>query len=326
MDSSETQYLFKETRLNLEPPSLSSIVTIRVPGNSSHGRNNRKPTRENSVEDETTFRTKYLATASSIYHRTWHDTPRSFLWRILEDDSTLSIRAADVCKKAQAADAPLILNFSFSVPIQSGCVAFSDPEEHDALCVFVLDQAFQLYTFTLRPDLFRKRSAVDAGLSDLCKVQTPAGLGFKHPHRMVAVTSETLLITVNDGGMIRLDKSKNNECKLREGNATQTRATNVTIASSPTWKESFFNVQGWAQNLRSLLPFQGNHTVRHGKVNMEYSSATSIQITSFGLEDAIFAITVCLDHRMRIWNVENGQILYTGDILNSERNPQEIDH
>lgn len=324
MDSSETQYLFKETRLNLEPPSLSSIVSIRVPGNSPHGRNNRKPTRENSVEDETTFRSKYLATASSIYHRTWHDTPRSFLWRILEDGTMLSIRAVDVCKKAQAADAPLILNFNFSVPIQPGCVAFSDPESHDALCVFVLDQAFQLYTFTLRPDLFRKRSAVDAGLSDLCKVQTPAGLGFKHPHRMVAVTSETLLVTVNDGGMIRLDKSKNNERKPKTTKRFQNLATNVVTAPSNLWKESFFNVQGWAQNLRSLLPFQGNHTVRHGKVNMEYSSATSIQITSFGLDDAIFAITVCLDHRMRIWNVENGQILFTGDILNSERNPQEI--
>ncbi|CAM1507124.1 Fc.00g067650.m01.CDS01 [Cosmosporella sp. VM-42] len=305
MDSGETQYLFKETRLNLEPPASSNVVVIRVPSNSSHGRSHRKPTRENSIEDETTFRVKNLATASSIYHRQWHDTPRSFLWRILEDGTLLSIRAVDVCKKAQVADAPLVLNFHFSVPIQPGCVAFSDPEEHDALCVFVLDQAYQLYSFTLRPDLFRKRAAVDAGLNELGKVQAPAGLGFKHPHRMVAITAETLLVTVNDGGMIRLDKSKAHE-------------------PSAMWKESFFNVQGWAQNLRSLLPFQGSHTIRHGKINMEYSAATAVQVTSFGLEDAIFAITVCLDHRMRIWNVEDGQILYTGDILNSERNPQEM--
>ncbi|KAF5008223.1 hypothetical protein FDECE_5498 [Fusarium decemcellulare] len=306
MDSGETQYLFKETRVNLDSTASSSVVTIRVPSNSIHGRNHRKNGRDNSGEDETTFRLKNLATSSSIYHRQWHDTPRSFLWRILEDGTLLSIRAVDVCKKAQAPDAPLVLNFHFSVPIQPGCVAFSDPEEHDSLCVFVLDQAYQLYTFTLRPDLFRKRAAVDAGLSELGKVQAPAGLGFKHPHRMVAVTAETLLVTVNDGGMIRLDKNKSHE------------------ASAPLWKESFFNVQGWAQNLRSLLPFQGKHTIKYGKANMEYSSATSIQVTSFGLEDALFAITVCLDHRIRIWNVDDGQILYTGDILNAERNPQEI--
>ncbi|KAF7559693.1 hypothetical protein G7046_g4462 [Stylonectria norvegica] len=306
MDSRETQYLFKETRLNLEPPASASTVTLRVPSNSTHSRAQRKITRDDSVEDETTFRLKNLATASSIYHRQWHDTPRSFLWRILEDGTLLSIRAVDVCKKAQAVDASLVLNFRFPVPIQPGCVTFADPEEHDALCVFVLDQTYQLYNFTLRPDLFRKRAAVETTISELCKVHTPAGLGFKHPHRMVAVTAETLLVTVNDGGMIRLDKLKTQD------------------AVGTLWQESFFNVQGWAQNLRSLLPFQGNHTIRYGKANMEYSAATAIQVTSFGLENALFAITVCLDHRMRIWNVEDGQILYTGDILNADRNPQEI--
>ncbi|RSM16546.1 hypothetical protein CEP52_000235 [Fusarium oligoseptatum] len=244
MDSGETQYLFKETRVNLEPPAPSNVVTIRVPSNSIHGRGHRKPARDGSGEDETSFRLKTLATSSSIYHRQWHDTPRSFLWRILEEGTLLSIRAVDVCKKTQAPDAPLVLNFHFAVPIQQGCVAFSDPEEHDSLCVFVLDQAFQLYSFTLRPDLFRKRAAVDAGLSELGKVQAPSGLGFKSPHRMVAVTAETLLVTVNDGGMIRLDKNKSHE------------------PSAPLWTESFFNVQGWAQNLRSLLPFQGKHTIK----------------------------------------------------------------
>lgn len=57
---------------------------------------------------------------------------------------------------------------------------------------------------------------------------------------------------------------------------------------------------------------------------MEYSAATSVQVTSFGVEDSLYAITVCLDHRMRIWNLEDGQILYTGDILNAERSPQEM--
>jgi nuclear pore complex protein Nup160 len=133
----------------------------------------------------------------------------------LEEGTILSIRAVDVCKKAQAADAPLVLNFVFSVPIQPGCVAFSDPEEHDSLLVFVLDQSNQLYQFTLRPEFFRKRSAIDTGLLELAKVQSPAGLGFKTAHRMVAVTAETLLVTVNDGGMIRLDKNKEHQGQSR---------------------------------------------------------------------------------------------------------------
>ena len=101
--------------------------------------------------------------------------------------------------------------FTLRCPSQPGCVALADPQEHDALCLFVLDTSSHLYTFTLRPDHFRKRTAVDAGLSDLAKVQAPAGLGFKYPHRMVAVSANTLLVTVNDGGMIRLDRNQGDD-------------------------------------------------------------------------------------------------------------------
>ncbi|KAG5925832.1 hypothetical protein E4U42_003895 [Claviceps africana] len=306
MDSSEMQYLFKETRLNLEPPAATSVVNIRVPSKTGNSRSQRRTASDSLTDEETIFRTKNLASASSIYNRKWHDSPRSFLWRVLEDDSVLSIRVVDVCKKDKTADAPLILNFNFGVPIQAGCVALSDPEEHDALCVFVLDQSSQLFTFTLRPDFFRKRTALDAVLSELCKVQSPAGLSFKSPHRLVAVTANTLLVTVSDGGLIRFDKTKSDD------------------ASLGVWKESFFNVQGWAQNLRSLLPFHSNHTIKYGKINMEQSTATSVQVTNLGLEGCMFAITVCLDHRIRIWNVDDGQILFTGDLLNVERGTQDV--
>ncbi|GAO15099.1 uncharacterized protein UV8b_02390 [Ustilaginoidea virens] len=305
MDSGEIRYLFKETRLNLEPPAPSSVVNIRVSSKAATSRNQRRITDDTPIDDETTFRSKNLAVTASIYHRKWHHTPRSLLWRVLEDDTVLSIRAVDVCMEEKSPDSPLILNFNFDVPLMTGCVAFSDPEEHDALCVFVLDQTSQLYTFTLRPEFFRKRAAIDAVLPELCKVHSPAGLSFKSPHRLVAVTADILLITASDGGMIRLDKAKNDD-------------------SSPGgWKESFFNVQGWAQNLRSLLPFQGNHTIKYGKVNMEYSAAASVEVTDFGLEGCLFAVTVCLDHRIRIWNVDNGQILYTGDLLKVERAAQD---
>ena len=321
MGSSETQYLYKETRLNLEPPSPSSVVTVRVPA----GPGPSKPKQiSDGVEDETTFRSKNLATAASIYHRKWHDSPRSFLWRILDDGTTLSVRAADICRRDKAApDAPLILNFCFATPILPGCVALADPKEHDALCVFVLDQSHVLWTFTLRPDLFRKRTAVDAGLADLAKRHSPTGLSFKHPHRMVAISANTLLVTVNDGGMMRFDRTVPDDCKSGCGATLFAGLIHLSASHFP-WKESFFNVQGWKQNLRSLLPFQGNHTIRYGKVNMEYSAATAVEVTSLGVDDCLYAVTVCLDHRMRIWNFDDGQILHTGDILDVDRPPQEV--
>ncbi|KAI6786002.1 Nucleoporin-like protein [Emericellopsis cladophorae] len=272
MDTGETQYLFKETRLNLEPPSAASIVSVCVPAN-------HKPTRA-TAEDESTFRARNLASASTIYHRKYHHSPRSFLWRILDDGTTLSIRVVDVARRDKnTPDVSLVLNFNFATPILPNCVALADPKEHDALCIFVIDEARVLWTLTLRPDTLRRRTAVDAALADVAKRQAPAGLSTKYPHRMVAVDSNMLLVTVNDGGMIRFDRS---------------------VSDS------------------------GKHTIRHGKVNMEYSAATALKVTSLGVEDCLYVVTVCLDHRLRIWNVGDGQILHTGDILDVDREPQDV--
>lgn len=57
---------------------------------------------------------------------------------------------------------------------------------------------------------------------------------------------------------------------------------------------------------------------------MELSAATSVVTDSLGVDYAQFLFSVCLDHRLRIWNVRSGAILYTADMLGVERNPQEI--
>jgi nuclear pore complex protein Nup160 len=41
------------------------------------------------------------------------------------------------------------------------------------------------------------------------------------------------------------------------------------------------------------------------------------------LNDASFLFTVCLDHRLRIWNLKSGQILGAVDLLNADREPNE---
>lgn len=331
MDSRNTQYLFKETRINLEPSSSASVINIRVPSPADGRAAPRKPqgADKTASEDESTFKLKNLATASSIFHRKWHNAPRSFLWRVLEDGQVLNLRAVDVSKQEKDADAPLTLNFRFASPIKPSCVAFADPREHDALSMFVLDDSNYLYSFTLRPDYFRKRSAIEAGPAEACKVYLPSVFSFKHPHRMVAASSDRVIIALHDGGLVRLDRNKNHDGALhfRPRLFPKGRPANFSIASlasSNPWKETIYNAQSWTQGLRSLIPFQGKPPIWHGKINMELNAATSMQATDLGLDGASFLFTVCLDHRMRIWNLHTGQILFTGDILNAERNPQEV--
>ena len=79
---------------------------------------------------------------------------------------------------------------------------------------------------------------------------------------------------------------------------------------------------GWGQSLRGLVPFQRPSTVRYDKINLEATAATSTAVTTMETDNS-YLFTVCLDHRMRVWDVRSGQILYTGDILNAKRDPQE---
>lgn len=103
------------------------------------------------------------------------------------------------------------------------------------------------------------------------------------------------------------------------------RCTDPSIAATNgLWKETIYNVAGWGQSLRGLVPFQRNATIRHDKINMELTAATSTAITSMGHDDTSFLFTICLDHRMRVWDVQTGQIVYTGDMLNAKRDPNEV--
>lgn len=204
----EPRIAHKETRVNLEPASAASLVHVRIPSPSNKSRDRHLNGADRHQDEERAYRATNLATAASIYHRKHHQSPTSFLWRVLEDHHVLSLRAADICKKPNADDANLILHLRFPNPIRPACIALADPQEHDALSVFVLDQSNHLYTIILRPDHFRKRSATENGLGDACKSHTAGTFSFKYPHRLVAHSAYLVVVTFHDGGIIRFDKNK----------------------------------------------------------------------------------------------------------------------
>ncbi|KAI0437823.1 nucleoporin Nup120/160-domain-containing protein [Xylaria telfairii] len=298
MASREPPTFFKETRLNLDPSSSAFVVDVQLPSVANPSKN-RRPANGSarSNGNDGALRAQGCAAASAVYHRRHHQYPRSFLWRVLEDNSILSLRTVDVCKPDRAPDANLILNFHFPHAIRPACVALSDPPDHDALAVFVLDEAGQLYSLFLRPDSFRKRSFVEAGMGDACKIFNVNALqSFKTPYRLTAVNTDQLIVTLTDGGHIRLDKSKPH-----------------TAPQSP-WKETFYNAKGWVQGFKSILSSRGEY---------DTTAAAAAVETGLGLDDASFLLTACLDHRLRIWNLNSGQIIGTMDMLNATREPNE---
>ena len=207
---------YKETRLNLDPAVQGSTVAIRLP---PHGasRNVQKRSQVLDVpiaEDESAFRQKHLATSASIYHRVHHKSPRSFLWRILEEGKVLSIRVIDVSRQDKTADANLTLRLEFPSPIRPACIALSDSKEHDVLSVFVLTEAKHLYTLSLRPDFFRKSSSTEDNVGDWCKSYLSSQFAFKTPHRLAALAADQLLISQVDGQLLRLERKSGGDGKL----------------------------------------------------------------------------------------------------------------
>ncbi|CAK7198645.1 hypothetical protein SEUCBS139899_001309 [Sporothrix eucalyptigena] len=361
MSSRELFYAYKETRVSLEPASPATVVHAQVPaanggggrrltsrlvggsgsssngGSSSISRSSNGPSLSSSLasiaggsssdnnntftEEERFYRAKNLASESGIYHRRHHDAPRSFLWRVLEGGHVLSIRAVDVAKHqsdspASTPDAPLTLYLHFTKPVRPGCIALADPSQHDVLSVFVLDESFYLHHLHLRPDVFRKRAfANEADLGEAWKPYLSATFNFKQPRRLVAVSASEFVVALHDGGLINFRRDPQHHDQ-----------------ASASWKESFHSPVGLIQGLRSILPFQGGPTVKYEGTNLEITAAASAVTSSLGIDSddtssnstVAFFFSVCLDHRLRIWNIERGEICYTGDILGLQRDPHEF--
>ncbi|CZR60827.1 uncharacterized protein PAC_10723 [Phialocephala subalpina] len=308
MEISSPFYAYKETRLDLDPTVQGSTVIIRLPAPAAttHSRAGQKRPHVADIpiaEDENAFRQRHLATTSSIYHRRHHKSPRSFLWRVLEDGKVLSIRAVDVSRHGSATDANLTLRLVFPSPIKPGCIAFSDSKDHDILHGFALTEAKQLFTLNLRPEFFRKTASTEDNVLEWCKSYASAALGFKHAHRLVALSSEELLLSFTDGGLIKFDR--------------------LAGPDGPTWQETHYNEGGWRQAVRTFVNVPGGTAIRYGGENLELSTAISIASPVISIDGMPYAFTVSLDHKIRVWNLQTRKIAYIGDILDQELNAQE---
>jgi nuclear pore complex protein Nup160 len=208
---------YKEIRLNLDPATQGSTIPIRLPQHGASWPSRRQKqsgiSETPAAEDEGAFRQKNLATGASIYHRTHHKTPKSFLWRVLEGGKVLSIRVVDILKQTGAADFNLTLRLHFADPIKPGCVVFSDSKEHDVLSVFVLTEKNHLYTLSLRPEHFRKPSCTEDNVGDWCKSYLSGQFAFRKPFRLATLGADELLVSYQDGELTRLTRKSGGDGK-----------------------------------------------------------------------------------------------------------------
>lgn len=83
MPNPDPFYAYKEVRLDLDSSTQGSSIAIRLPAHGAStwaSRTAQKRPHDFEIpvaEDEETFKQRYLATAASIYHRIYHQSPRS---------------------------------------------------------------------------------------------------------------------------------------------------------------------------------------------------------------------------------------------------------
>lgn len=228
MDEPTSQYLFKETRLNLEADSPSSVVTLHVGGQGRSLQSSRRPTRpqqpwqDQGAESETSFAREHLASSAAVYFGRKHTYPRSLLWRVLSGRKVLSLRFLDIIySPGEGSDAFKELRIVFPDAIRPAGVSAADSDDHDSLEIFVVTVSGDLYTIPLKLGLFQRPSpssstAIVKSDANRAWYQTylSPSFTFRFPHRLAARTPHELVVALHDGGVLRLTRSPGSDGAL----------------------------------------------------------------------------------------------------------------
>lgn len=204
--------IYKDTRVNLRPFAPSTVANIHVSTQDSALRRTRfstsSPDHDVSIaKDEDEFARRYLATQGTIYFRRRKTYPRTFLWRVVNDNKVLEIQCADLSKSGtEHFEYNITLRLHFQEQILPSGVALADYEDHEMLSVFVITASRQLHTLSLRPEFFRRPDSIDENVAEWCKYCTPAPLSFSHPHRLYASSPLELFISLDNGALLRLTR------------------------------------------------------------------------------------------------------------------------
>ncbi|KAF2764638.1 hypothetical protein EJ03DRAFT_331683 [Teratosphaeria nubilosa] len=294
--------LFTETALQPVPASPSHILHIDSNSNSPPKQllaraGSKRGHDEISGLDEEQYARKHLATDGGVVFRSKARAPRSFAWRMLDDRKTLEIHNVDLVKGTSTDEGAswltLRLSFGGAAALRNG-VAFADSLGSDALDVYVLTEAKELLTFTLKRDLLTRGNVPEnLETSAVVKRWSNSSLSFRHPWRIHAVSSLELVMALTDGGLLRLTRQANE--------------------SGSQWHDSLLSEGGWGSTLtlRKLNPLARRQTVRHGDLDLAMDAVVDLAKSP----DGKHVWTVSLDHWLRAWNTETGKVVARHDLL-----------
>lgn len=295
-----TPTLYEETHLSITPSSPTTLLNIQVGESRSlvqTGAGRKRAFGEISGLDEESYARAHLATAGSVFFRPKSRAPRNFLWRVLNERHTLELQCVDLVEDKRHHGSHSWITFHVSLPkaiVPSG-VALADGGDKDALVVFVITSD-GLYTVTLKRDLLVRESVpVDFDGSSIVK-HFP--LGHK-AYRLTAVSSLELLVSLEDGGFLRLQRQPN-----ELGNQ---------------WRPTYFSEGGWSGTLKGIVPTWSKNSVRYGELDLMPSAFAAMAMSP----DGKYVWTVGIDHILKAWSTGTGRVAGQMDLLIENRTQED---
>ena len=297
--------LFKETRADLEPGTSGSVIQIQIPSTSPF---TVRPRQQRHIlkntaghKDEDSYKKCCIAITGSLYFGKSKRHPRNFLWRVLQEGRVLELRSVDLSKSgSETREASYIIQLCFPVEVKHDGIALADQEDRDALDVFALTRGNELYTFTIGKDFFCHAAASEEDISRWCKAFKPATFSMSSPHKLIAASFRQLIVSLSDGRILRLTRNKDED--------------------GSKWQEATYGNGQWASSLRGLVRWQGSNTVKYDGNTLE--QGTPLAISRSPDKKHVFA--VCVNHTLRIWNLNKAASVFSMDLLWKHREPHDI--
>ncbi|KAL8905983.1 MAG: hypothetical protein Q9207_002314 [Kuettlingeria erythrocarpa] len=297
-----------ETRVDLEPVGQSPVVQIQLPSSGTFSRathpRRRIITSTAACQNDEAYTRSCLASAGSLYFSHSRRYPRSFLWRVLDNSKVLELRSVDLSKDGrESREATVVLQLVFSSTIRKGCVALAD-DGNDVLSVFVLTRSNELFTLAVQTQVFCDIAASEVDLGAWCNTFSPPTLRPCNPVRLVAGSPEQLVVTLDDGGILKLNRKSGQ------------------VSAGPIWKDLACHGGSGilTSSLRGLIRWQGANSISYDGMVLDPSSAIAAELSP----SRSHLVTVCANHTLKMWNLAKGKVVFSRDILGQEREPQDI--
>ena len=298
--------LYRATPFQVKPTTPPSLISHEIPSQDGTYRRSKFSISTKSsgdqnrlAKDEKSFGKQYLATQSSIYFRRSKTYPRSFVWKVVNEDRALEIRCADLARSEHdLKEAYLTLSLEFQDSIISGGVALADADNADVLWIFVITSSRELHTLSLPSEVFRNDKAITGVVRPQCRTVVPSSFMIDQPHRLYANTPFELFISFDSGRLQRLTKT----------------------SESKDWIQDNYDDRTWTASIRGIVSRRGIKTMQLGSRVLDQLTAQAIVASS----DSTFVYTVCLNHTLRVWNLTTGKLAVSKDLVNKPRQPQDL--